>query len=227
MLSVQVPLWAGLLDSLWSFPHTLAVSWWGGLKAVLNYGMDYKLVSLPRRCRQNDLLLWYCFKLTFALSSLAEWYQWLCSLDDQLSLPCPLLKPCWAMQLTGVSARLFGWVRLGPILSNVQGYDSGSLLWQWLGEADKACGLVRLFVWGHDSSISVPCWVPWLDWATISALQIRSSSGWKHYLGAQVRNSVQQAPSIGCYKPLLPSPSKSDSQWSVPTDSPMISVRWD
>lgn len=91
--------------------------------------------------------------------------------------------------------------------------------------ADQAPGLANLFIWGPKSGRPEPCWVPWSDCVADLVLQMNKATGWDHYLGAIGRNLICQDPSAACYKPLPTSPSPSDSQWSRPTDSPVIFMR--
>ena len=96
----------------------------------------------------------------------------------------------------------------------------------WEG-ADQCPGLTWLFINDSNQADMHPTTFPG-QLHTDLVLLMSKSADWDYYLGTVGKNIVCQDLSADCCKPLVPSPSQSDSQWSSPqTDFPAISVGWD
>ena len=149
-----------------------------------------------------------------------HFFYWLCFGSDQLCSPTSLLEYCWAAQLPGVLASPL--VRYGQETLSTAG-GAQSLSWVW---ASQALGPAKFFIWPCKPVRSANCQVPWPECIPSLVLQMSKTAGWDYYLSTAVVNAVCQDPCAGCYKPLFPCLSLSDSQWLGPPDSSEVPVEY-
>lgn len=73
----------------------------------------------------------------------------------------------------------------------------------YLDGSRLASRLVRLFIWGSNLGIPVPCSISWSDCTTKLVMKMSKATGLDYYLGATGWSLVYQDLNAGCCKPLL------------------------
>lgn len=74
----------------------------------------------------------------------------------------------------------------------------------------------KFLIWGCKLGRYAFYQVSWSQCTPNMTLLMSKTAGWDYYLGTAVMKSVFQDMCADCWKPLIPSLSQSDSQWSVP-----------
>lgn len=87
------------------------------------------------------------------------------------------------------------------------------LAWAWASHAPGLAEIPRLTTQIRQTW---PLPSPWSEDTVDFVVQMRKACGWDYHPGSEVINGGCQDP---CCRPLLSSLSRSDSQWSSPTDS--------